>query len=440
MQEHGQRSRWLMAGGLAVLATCFMVLNGLTAISDVFSTRAEAQAPYAMPQALAEIRPALWARPDLAGPWRDQAQWQSEINPEQARASAVTALRCDPRSWEAWLLLGQLDYQLNRSADAAHDFAMAARFENGFDAHYQLANFAIVLNDRPGFWRQLRAALQLAPAASTRFAIDQAIHFAAGSTDPNLRAILPADRPFVLEQAVYGFLAQGYNDDAAEVAQHMHCDAATREACRNVTIYLVNAIYEDAWRNPTQDTSHLVSLAQAVWRRAGTQGMVPLQASANAVSDGEFHQPWTGDAYSWRMTGPVVLEHNLPGPSPTASSVAIEFDGQQPENTELFRQFVAVRAGGRYHASYSSRSPSGSEQTGVHLAILVPGGAALADIEASLRSEWRTNQAVFQVPDGISLIAVSFMYTRPLGQVRLNTPAFISDVQVRSLRSGSGIN
>ena len=402
-----------------------------TGVSAYAQARAEAEAPRSPQQALAELRLAIRARPDLAGPWLDQAQWQLAGQVDQARVSAQAGLHRDPRNWRGWQLLGLVDLELGHEAEARADFTQAARLGRGFAGHYQLANFAILLGDAPVFWSELRAALGVAPVADVDYAVNQALAFAHGPDDPHLLQLPPAGRPAVARRIVRAYLLRHYYNDAAAVLRQMRCDAAALGPCRAATSNLVNTLLPAAFDAPAGGAHTLVEMGTAAWSLAVARGWVrETRTPGNLCADGDFKPDWGEGAFSWDNLSAVEHVWVREGPPGGSGALQIQFDGQEPEQADLFRQLVPVAAGRDYEISYQSRALATSTGSGLVLEVLAPDGRKLASVPAALHADWTGNDGQIAVPAGVEIVSLRFAYHRPSGEVRLGSPVQLAGVRM----------
>lgn len=430
--ERRQLAQTLVCVAVTVAA---LGLAGL-ALATAFSAReeqvAEDLAPRLPQQALAANSWALRFRPDLAAPWQERAVLLADDDPAAARAAVLAALRRDPRDWEGWQILGRSDFERNDLTAARSDFNQAARFDQGFDGHYQLANLALLLGDQATFWRELQSAVAMAPMDHLDFAINQALAFATGSDDPHLLALVPPARPEVTARIVEIYLAHHYYQQAAAIFDKMQCSPGQIGSCRLAAHDVVNALISAAFTPTGADASELARMAQAAHREALRRGWAePVNAAHNLCADGNFRYQWDGRAYSWEGVGPVSLTRSMLGPAGQASAEMIHFDGQEPDETLLFRQLVPVEAAGRYSVSYLSGGLGGAGAPGLALEVETASGQILASLPAGSGSGWNQNQGTFSVPPGVAVVSLSFFYRRPSGQVRLRDPVLVGNVQLQ---------
>jgi hypothetical protein len=425
-------SRWLACSAAVGTAALLGSLALASGASSYLQVRAEALAPGSRSRALHLIAEALRLRPDRAVLWRDDAEWLTDRQLPGARAAVQAALRRDPQDWRSWQLLGQLDYEHNLLAQARSAFDHAARVDQGFAAHFQLANFALVIGDRRTFWRELKKAAAVATLDEVPFAVNQALAAARGPSDPHLMALVPMRRPTVVNKILGMYMAHGDYALAGIILEHLRCPTGNTGACAGATYDVVNTLMSAAFNPRHARDVRLATPARRLWNRAVAEGWVePTQAPGNLCADGTFRHIWRGWTYSWQAVGPVVLDHSSQAPAGVAGSERIGFDGQEPEATPLFHQLVPVRPGAAYLISYWSRGTDMIGATGLALQVLTVASRALLTLPAGSAPGWLKHTGRFTVPSDITVVNLAFTYRRPSGVVRLNSPVLVTDVQVR---------
>lgn len=445
----GGAARWLVAA--VVVAGC-----GWLGWAGVRTWRATADVATAQQLALsgsaAAARPYLRLagryRPDNAKPWRLLAQFSAFARPRRALEYARRAVSLDPDDWRNWDRLGLVEYQLDDVAGARRALAQAVRHDSGWEAHYRLGNFALLLGNHAEFWQQMGDALAIVAASKAGPLLEQAINVAFGQP-AELLAALPRDRAGINAAAVRLLLRRQRPLAAAAVWKRMECRDYQRADCRSAVLALTNGLLTAAFQAPQAARGRGVGMqagpAAACARpaacvaaavRAWNQGVArqvldAAPARTGAVSDGDFRRQWVGPSFAWVQTGPVFMSLD-PGVAPEGNAVRIDFDGYEPEATGLLRQYVSVQPGAAYEVSYWTRRQGEGSQTGVDLRVLTP-AQVLLQLQARLGEQWAVSRATFQVPRSSHLIALFFGYHRPMGQVRLSNPVLLADVRLQRL-------
>jgi hypothetical protein len=441
-------ARWAAA---VVVAVCCGML-GWTAVrtwrasADVNAAQDLAQRRGAR-AALPYLALAVGYRPGRAKAWRLRAQFGAFAHPRAALRYARRAVAVDPADWRNWDQLGLVQFQLGDSAAARRSLAQAAIRDSGWEAHYQLGNLALLLGRRAEFWAQLKAALAVVVAWQAEPLL-QEVTAQAGGDAMRLMAILPLGRADVDARAVRLLLRRGRWLTAAMVWRGMQCEAFQRAACRGAALALADGLAAEAFRAqgpaalrstalsgdgrrpPRAGPRRLVATALQVWNEAVRRQVLSRGlARVGAVGDGDFGRPWVGPAFAWAKDGPVYLSREG-GIAPSGGAVRVGFDGYEPQGTGLFFQYVAVRSGAEYEVSYLARREGEGSQTGVALWVKAAPATVILRLPARLGRHWRANRAAFRVPRGTHLIALSFEYHRPMGQVRLRNPVLLARVRL----------
>lgn len=433
-RRHG--AQWIATVLVAMAAVVLGILCVRTGLSAYDLSRAARVGQESPQRALRILERAQTLRPGLAEPWLQSAQWLLNENGDAkaAQRAARAAVARDPRSWQGWQLLALTAFEQSELTEAARDFQTAVRYNQGFDAHFRLANFAMLLGNRTQFWKQIRAALAVASEQQAVYAAETITRFAQGPHDPNLPLHAPDGRPIVATRLVTAYFQKGFWDAAAAVVNHLHCTVDQDKVCGPLAAAFATHALDNAWNSdsPAQQ-AHLARMAQAVWQRAIERGWTAgdSQQPGNLCTNGNFQDGFGASPFGWTEIGGVAMSASASGPPGVATALEIRFDGQEPERTDLLRQFVVVKPGQSYTVSYQFRSWDAPGGGGVILEALVPHSRlAIVQLPAQPAPAWGRNSAQFTVPAEVSLLALQFTYARPLGQVRLKAPVAISAVRL----------
>lgn len=428
-------SQWAVTAATVAAAFALAGLSAATGASAFLQYRANRISTQGPQRALADLRTAIRLRPDLAAPRRARAELLLNTSNDlgAARSAVDAALRRDPRDWQSWQLLGSIDFEESHFQSARYDLQQAERYDQGFDGHYQVANFASIMGDRELFWKEITAALVMAPNWWSHYALREITSSASGPNDPGIPTAVPQGRPFVGERMVEAYADSHFWRAAAVVLSRMSCPEVDQiAACQGGSAALVNAAFSAAWeaKNPAQQ-ARLTRLANSSWQLAVARAWLPrVQGGRNLCADGSFQQSLAGPIVGWASVGSVTLAHALTAPESASGSLLIGFDGQEPEQTAIVRQYVPVQPRQDYELSYQSRGESDSGQGGLALEVYAPGWRLLTTLPATILGKWVRNQTTFSVPANTDIVLLSFTYRRPLGQVRLQTPVFVTSVRL----------
>lgn len=414
-------------------------------------------------QVLRALRHARRLRPDLSQTWRLEASVLSFDSPHQAERLARQAVRLNSLNWHNWHTLAMIELQLGDSRAARNDLTRAIAYDRGFEAHYQLANLAWLLGDRPMFWRQMQAALAIAPQNDLPPAM-RTLFELVGPHPHHLLEILPARRTRPLAEAVHFLIGTHHLCAADRAWRRMPCPSYRRTECQARSLELSQAWLQLAMQPAvnlisgkklpaasTQAAPARLGAAQKkhkaapekfkfmppaaslrramrVWNAAIARHLMraaPVQYGE--VADANFHYPWRG-VFAWQP-GSEPDNVRVQYAPPANNRVEVRLSGWEPSQLNLLSEWVPLGSGtGRYQIAISSQGSVGGSKHGMQLRILLPGGRTLYMLPLRARSGWRQDSGKFHVPRGTRLIQVALAYQRPYGsalmrgRVRLRQP------------------
>lgn len=400
-------------------------------------------------QAQGYLVAALRWRPDDADLWRWRAAFAAFDAPAAARGYARRAVGLNRQDWRAWQTLGLLDFQLGDLPASRRDLAAATHYDHGFDSHFALGNLALVQGNEREFSKEMAAALAIAPVDRVDYALREILGHA-NLSPAGLARLLPPERAEIVARSIEIFLLNGNIAAAVQSWKRLRCQSYQRPDCREAALALANGLVAAAFashapppsgrRRPASKAdpelpapTEMVSSAMSVWDQAVRAGILAQSpATSGTVADGQFRRAWVGPAFSWRSTRvlPMQAESGLPR---QGNAVRIPFDGYQPDDAVLLREFVPVQPGVTYSVSYRSRRQLSGSETGLELRILAGPGRKLAVVPATLDQSWSLNSATITVPEHLHILELAFAYSRPNGQVRMHDTALIADVSLEQL-------
>lgn len=449
---HAPRRRIVQAA-LCLLALACLAAAGFAAFRTWRAAADESEAQRlgqtSAEQALAYATAGLRWRPDDADLWRQRANFAAFADPADARRYALRAVALNPQDWRAWQTLGLLDFQLGNLPASRRDLTAATRYDHGFDSHFALGNLALVQGNVQEFSKEMAAALAIAPVERVDFALRQILSHAKLSP-AGLARLLPPERAEIVAQSIEIFLLSGNIAAAVQSWKRLRCQSYQRADCREAALALANGLVAAAFAShapPPSDRrrpapkaepelptpTEMVSSAMDVWNQAVRAGILAQSAvTSGTVADGQFRHAWVGPAFSWQSTHVLPLQAES-GPAQQGNAVRIPFNGYQPDEAVLLREFVPVQPGATYSVSYRSRRQLAGSETGLELQILPGPDRQLAVVPAILSQSWSLNSATLTVPQGAHLLELAFAFSRPNGQVRMHDRASIADVSLEQL-------
>lgn len=400
---------------------------------------------------------AIRMRPDLSQPWQLQASGLSTTDPAKASLLAARATQIDPMNWQNWQTLGLLDYQLGRIGAAQDAWNRAAQLNTGYDAHFEAANLAFLLGDSAGFWREMQAAMLIAPPGEVMLALQSIAHLQGDDPEPILR-ILPRSRADVGSVAIDFMIQMHQLGAATEIWNRLDCPLYQHEDCKRAALDLVTAWQKVALATETQDPAptpsriqpipgkkrlagaapgHVaIAAAMAVWNHAVQVGIIPaVPVNVGAITDSNFQFPDLG-GFAWQRDEPTFRLLPASGAS-SGNIVDWLLPGDQPDHVPLMGQWMAISTGNAYRYTFASRLDSTAVGSGVHLTVTAPGPRpiVLASAEAALNGEWHENTGTFTVPAGIYIVRVEFDYDRPTGSPLLQGHVFLRGLHIEPTSS-----
>jgi hypothetical protein len=333
------------------------------------------------------------------------------------------SLALNPFDAAAWIQLG-IDDELRRQdvAAAEKDFLAAADFDHMYVPRWTLENFYLRQNRPADFFRWAKAALNITPYYSYPI-FDQIWSV---SSDPVRNASLLPNRRRVLFEYV-GYLLSSNRVDSrgasvfSRVAQHALLTNKSQIADAN----LMDPFSEKQISGNAVDTLLIegdTAQAEALWGTMRTAGFTELPAPTNEhpVSNPEFTVPISGNGFDWSpsQTKGLDIQRIVP------YGLRIALNGLEPESFSLLHQFIPVRAGARYRLAWDLESIDRAGPDGLRWEVHAVSSVAIAPANlaqppASTSPEGGPNSEIFEVPPAVKTVVISLVYTRPLGETRL---------------------
>lgn len=333
------------------------------------------------------------------------------------------SLALNPFDAAAWIQLG-IDDELRRQdvAAAEGDYLHAADFDHMYVPRWTLENFYLRQNRPAEFIRWAKAALSITPYYSYPiFAQMWSV-----SADPIQNAsLLPNRRRILFEYVGYLLSSNRVDSRSASVFSRLAQHALLTKRSQIADANLMNSYSENQISGDAVDKLLIegdTSQAEALWRTMKMVGFTELPPPTNEhpVSNPEFAVPISGNGFDWSLNQAkgVAIQRIVP------YGLRIALNGLEPESFPLLRQFIPVHAGARYRLAWDletiDRAPPDGLRWEVHAVsseAIVP--ANLARPPGSTNPEGGPNSEIFEVPPGVKTVVISLIYTRPLGETRL---------------------
>lgn len=442
----GNRRHWpqlcLVAAAIAVsLGVSWLAIR--TMVAALEGAAANSETTIAPGIRLQRLRVAIKMRPDIAENWREQSDLQLEADPTAALASARMAVKLNPSDWRSWRILGLVEFRLGNTAAARSALQAAAVDDHGFAAHYELANFDLLLGDPGGFWSEMKRALAVAPASSVQAAVDACLRVS--DNDPShLLAILSPRRPQLTVAVAQALLNRGLLATAERVWDGLECPERLFAVCQVGLVSLLDAaVGPGAPKNTgrarnSSGEGQSAAFALRAWNSAVQQGyLAQPRAGVGVVVDGEFQFPWVGFGFGWAPSPAVSL---LVVPEAGRSQVvSVRLNGMQVDSEWLFEQLVAVTPGQRYLVRVRDRW-LGTRGHGIYIAVRgMDGTAIFGQASMALTPNWTDTRLVFTPAPGTRLIYLACRYERPLGQVPLQGELQVANVSLKREPDGDDL-
>ncbi len=277
----------------------------------------------------------------------------------------------NPVSSKPLIQLG-LDAEIRGDFDTAQRRLLnAARVDRQFEPAWTLANFYYRQQKPEQFWTWMRKALEVS-YGDRRPAFDLCWNVASSGQEILARAIPPRRE---VEAAYLIYLLQTNRlAEAAPVAVKL---AAARDAVDLPLLYAACDALLDAGNG---------AAALDVWVSLGQ----PAQPDFDAAR--------INHGFDWRLIAPSGVTH---------AANRIVFSGQQPEATEVLRQFLHLQAGRPYVLRWESRTSGFPSRAGLEWRVgdqtgVVPSHEdwSASELSFTARGEWPILSLNYQRPTG----------------------------------------
>ncbi len=427
---------WLQAilAGLASLAGLFLAwMAWQTWQADSALLQVQNMPEMSLDQVRHDLKAAMRARPDLSRAWRADARLEAMEDPQRALQLAQQAVRLNPQNWNNWRILGIIDFQLDHIDTAKAAFYQAVRFDHGFNAHFQLANFSWVIGDPNAYWREMQQALSMVPRDDVQATVDSVLHLANGQTS-RLLAILPS-RDDVLAAATASLAEAGKLHAANQLWGRLSCPKWNIYECHLASWNLIEALLSRARQDPTNADPAILNAVQ-VWNLAIQRDLFKAApAHFGKVADGGFKFPRLG-LFAWSSPSPLLVSR-LRSSSSYFNLLEIQFSGWENSTAPISFAWVPVRPGASYRVSYFIKAMNTSSRRGVQMVVKLADGTPIVTVPAKLADSWHKTIGAFTVPPQTALVEIGFQYQRPMGEVPLKGIVRISRVAMQPVAAAA---
>lgn len=356
--------------------------------------------------------------PGDATKWRSLAIALLQADPTSAHAALAKAVELHPFETDARLGLAVEGERRGDLAQAERYYLEAAKRSRRFKPQSALAGFYFRTGRLPEFW-DLAAKAASIPLAD----ITPLFHLAheTGVAPERVRKLLRLESPHAQSAYLKFALENKLVDQAAATAVGIPIRDEDKLLLLNACDYLIQ--------------TDRIAAAVALWNRlskAGLSGFDGLDPEhGRSLTNGRFALvPVRG--FNWKFT-------DLPGivaRSTSASSTAIEFSGEQPQEGLVLYQLAPILPGRTYHLRLRYETADLSGPTGLTLTAqpVLNGKAEAIAVTAISASEDGTATAEFKAPENCDLFRLGLYYKRAPGTVRINGVLTLlsADLELRS--------
>lgn len=332
------------------------------------------------------------------------------------------SLALNPFDAAAWIQLG-IDDELRRQdvLAAKRDYLSAADVDHMYVPRWTLENFYLRQNDPAEFFRWAKAALSITPYYS--YPIYDQIWSV--STNPVFNAsLLPNRRRILFEYVGYMLASNRVDLRGAPIFSHVAQQALLTQKSQIADANLMNPNIENQISGGAVDKLLIegaTSQAESLWQTMKTAGLTQLPAPSDEhpVTNPAFETPISGNGFDWSVNQVkgLAIQRVVP------VGLRIALDGFEPESFQLLHQFIPVRSGTRYRLTWDMESidrapPNGMrwEIHGITAGAISPQNLAQASVSNNAAGP---STEVFDVPPDVKACLISLIYTRPLGETRL---------------------
>lgn len=368
----------------------------------------------------AQVREGLRMAPDNAGYWLHWADLE-QARGETGGLGIERASEADPYEAEVWIRAGLQAETDGNFVQAEQRLLRGAKQSLQYEPRWTLANYYYRRNDPEHFWPWAKSALEW--SYGDRGLLFDLCWKMKPDADVILERAIP-DRANVLRDYLAYLLRENRSDAALGVAGKLEGQASNQD--RDLLLnYADRMLDQRRWQ-----------AALSAWNALCLRKVVhysPLDASRGPIlTNGAFTGPPLNSGFDWRLPevkGVAAVYNDAP------PSLRFDFSGNQPENCTVVYQLVPAVSGKRYALRFEYRTEGIEPETG--LQWMVRDGATGAEIltpPLNLSSDsWTQGGLAFAVPQGVQATAVTLIYRRQPGTVRIEGTAWLRNVGMELL-------
>lgn len=386
---------------------------------------------------------AAW-RPDVAANHRQWAEALLVRSPREAEQQLLIAERLDPADPQTAADLAMAELSLGQWRQAVATVARAPDASRQFSHWWLLANLELAHGDLDGFFRNAPRAVAAAPETALAPVISRALT-ASGEDFERVRQLLPEASSAAASDFLLAAVAAGNGRAALDAAHWLESLPAPPDAAgRALRQHAANRYLVASWRYwPAQ--------AANAWSDLEPAGLMPQpvkRARAPYLRDGDFAPALTTRianrapvadsdlraALGWRWSNAAgtrwdAVEASAPG-HVTAAEIA--FDGSEPEDCDLLRQWVLAPGGARLEVRALLRNLTTRPEQGLSLRLERLDGAVVGVAPLRLAASWMLSAAPLAIPgEGAQVFQLVLHYQRPLGELPMQTRILITGVELQ---------
>ncbi len=327
------------------------------------------------------------------------AAWQ----PARKEELLKTAVALNPFDVDSWIQLGmQAELERGDAQSAEPYYLRAAEIDKMFRPKWTLANFYFRQQRPADFFRWSKATLEITPYSAEPVFAQM---WLMSQDAAKLSAFIP-NRPSILVQ--YALYLAKLNQYSAipPVIQRLTAVVAPRDA---------HAYGRDDLIGPLED--HLliagrIEPALEIWKTLCSAHWLPYSPATeqHPLTNGDFHHPFFGYGFDW---APQNINGISVAQNPDEGTLRISFNGAEPENAPVLRQFIPLQPATDYYLSWQDEHDGTSAPSGLEWHLLLAGDAGSGGIHSEdlfSASEWR-----FRTDASSHFGVLILQYSRPVG-------------------------
>jgi len=390
-----------------VAATVRIVISVVCCMGILFSWKAERADSLYREDTVDSLKGAINLVPD---------GWQyymrlAQLDREHAHGLLETALNLDHYNAQAAIELALQNETEGKYGESEKLLLAAFAVDRTFIPRWSLANFYFRRDNIPAFWIWARKAAEM-PSDDMGPLFELCWHV---TPDPGeIAKEVLNDDPGLIRQYVSFLMNEDQMSALANVVPRL-VRVGNPEADR---VFLLEVLNRMVAANDGAG-------ARAVWKSMVERRWVT--GDSTVPNNGDFTRQPLPVAFDWALPEYPGL-HSWPG----SSGLETEFTGEEPENSIIAEQYLAL-ASGRYSLMCAYHTIGIAPGTGIHWQVLdAKTGTVLAESEA-LSSDARAEMDwSFAIPDGVPLQRLRLAYQRTLGTPRVSGTLLVLSTRIEA--------